>query len=115
MRKQYLDVVRSRLRSGGWTSVLDAGLKALGPLVPSRTGHAESGPILGTAILSYACNYRCTFCELPQRFVRRRKEGLYAYYSVNDPSVEDLCRIMCDRLEAGASGVNDLLSASTGS
>ena len=75
MRKQYLDVVRSRLRSGGWTSVLDAGLKALGPLVPARGGRAESGPILGTVILSYACNYRCTFCELPQRFVRRRKEG----------------------------------------
>jgi MoaA/NifB/PqqE/SkfB family radical SAM enzyme len=75
LRKQYLDVVRSRLRSGGWTSVLDAGLKALGPLVPARGGHAESGPILGTVILSYACNYRCEFCELPQRFVRRRKEG----------------------------------------
>ncbi len=75
MRKQYVDVIRSRLRDGGWTRVLDAGLKALAPLIPFRNGHAESGPILGTVILSYSCNYRCTFCELPQRFVRRRKEG----------------------------------------
>ena len=75
MRRQYLDVVRSRLRDGGWAKVLDAGLKALGPLVPSASGRAPSGPILGTVILSYACNYRCGFCELPQRFVRRRREG----------------------------------------
>lgn len=54
---------------------MDAGLKALGPLVPNGSGHAPSGPILGTVILSYACNYRCEFCELPQRFVRRRREG----------------------------------------
>ena len=35
-------------------------------------------------------------------FVQRRKEGLYAYYSVADPSVEELCSIMCGRLEAAA-------------
>ncbi len=75
MRRQYLDVVRSRLRSGGWPSVLDAGLKTLAPLVPLRAGRAESGPLLGTVILSYACNYACGFCELPARFVRRRRQG----------------------------------------
>ncbi len=75
MRRQYLDVVTSRLRSGGWTSVLDAGLKALGPLFPGGSGRPEAGPILGTVILSYVCNYNCGFCELPQRFVRRRGEG----------------------------------------
>ncbi len=34
------------------------------------------------------------------RFVDRRKEGLYAFYHVSDPSVETLCEIMCGRLEA---------------
>jgi MoaA/NifB/PqqE/SkfB family radical SAM enzyme len=75
VRRQYLDIARSRLRSGGWTKLLDAGLKTLGPLVPFRSGRAEAGPLLGTVILSYACNYRCGFCELPQRSARRRKEG----------------------------------------
>ena len=75
MRKQYIDVIRSRLRSGGWSRVLDAGTKVLGQMVPRPAGRPSTGPILGTVILSYACNYRCTFCELPQRFVRRRKEG----------------------------------------
>ena len=32
-------------------------------------------------------------------FVERRKEGLYAFYSVADPSVAELCDIMCGRLE----------------
>ncbi len=75
MRRQYGDLARSRLASGGWSKVLDAGTKVLAPLVPLRGGHAESGPLLGTIIISYACNYRCTFCELPQRSIRRRKEG----------------------------------------
>ncbi len=75
MRRQYGDVIRSRLRSGGVARVLDAGVKVLAPLVPFRGGHAASGPILGTVIVSYACNYRCGFCELPQRSIRRRKEG----------------------------------------
>jgi MoaA/NifB/PqqE/SkfB family radical SAM enzyme len=75
VRRQYVDVARSRLKSGGWSKVLDAGVKALAPLVPLKGGRAETGPMLGTAILSYACNYRCGFCELPQRSIRRRREG----------------------------------------
>lgn len=35
-------------------------------------------------------------------FVQRRKDGLFAYYSVSDPSIEELCSIMCGRLEAQA-------------
>ncbi len=34
-----------------------------------------------------------------QDFVERRKEGLYAFYRICDPSVAELCRIMCGRLE----------------
>lgn len=33
-------------------------------------------------------------------FVRRRKEGLFAYYALADRSVLRLCDIMCDRLES---------------
>jgi MoaA/NifB/PqqE/SkfB family radical SAM enzyme len=75
VRRQYADLVRSRVRTGGLARVLEAGVKALAPMVPARRGHVETGPLLGTVILSYACNYRCGFCELPQRSVRRRREG----------------------------------------
>ncbi|MDA0329346.1 MAG: metalloregulator ArsR/SmtB family transcription factor [Gemmatimonadetes bacterium] len=33
-------------------------------------------------------------------FVERRKDGLFSYYRVADPSVTDLCSIMCGQLEA---------------
>ena len=42
-------------------------------------------------------------------FVERRKEGLYAFYSIADPSVGVLCEIMCGRLEAQAAETNALL------
>ena len=33
-------------------------------------------------------------------FVRRRKEGTFAYYALSDENVFELCDLMCDRLEA---------------
>ena len=35
-------------------------------------------------------------------FVTRRKDGLFAYYTLADASVFQLCEIMCGRLEADA-------------
>lgn len=43
-------------------------------------------------------------------FVERRKEGLYAYYTVIDPSVSELCDIMCTRLEAQAEEQSAILA-----
>jgi DNA-binding transcriptional ArsR family regulator len=46
-------------------------------------------------------------------FVERRKEGLYAYYRVADSSVDQLCSIMCGRLEARAEKQATLLATGT--
>lgn len=43
-------------------------------------------------------------------FVGRRKEGLFAHYRIVDPSVEQLCDIMCARLETHAEEERSLLS-----
>lgn len=43
-------------------------------------------------------------------FVDRRKDGLFAFYSVIDPSVDQLCTIMCSRLEEQAEEQSALLS-----
>lgn len=43
-------------------------------------------------------------------FVERRKEGLYAFYRVSDPSVRELCDIMCGRLEEQAEEQSALLA-----
>lgn len=45
-------------------------------------------------------------------FVDRRKEGVYAWYRVADPSVVQLCEIMCGRLEAHAEERTALLTTS---
>lgn len=43
-------------------------------------------------------------------FVDRRKEGLYAFYRIADPSVAVLCEIMCGRLEKQAFEQSALLA-----
>lgn len=43
-------------------------------------------------------------------FVERRKDGLYAFYRVADPSVAVLCEIMCGRLEERAEEQSALLA-----
>lgn len=46
-------------------------------------------------------------------YVDRRKEGLYAYYSVSDPSVSELCDIICGRLEAQSEEQSAILATGT--
>jgi DNA-binding transcriptional ArsR family regulator len=46
-------------------------------------------------------------------FVDRRKEGLYAFYRIADPSVVVLCEIMCGRLEKQAFEQSAMLATGT--
>lgn len=46
-------------------------------------------------------------------YVDRRKEGLYAFYSVSDDSVSELCDIMCGRLEVQFEEQSAILAAGT--
>ncbi len=43
-------------------------------------------------------------------FVKRRKEGLFVYYTLADRSVFHLCDIMCSRLEAEVRGRRKVLA-----
>ena len=44
-------------------------------------------------------------------FVKRRKEGLFVYYTLTDRTVLKLCDIMCGRIEAQLEAQQKLLSA----
>ncbi len=44
-------------------------------------------------------------------YVKRRKEGLYVYYSLADRSVLRLCDIMCGRIEAQLEAQQRILGA----
>ena len=46
---------------------------------------------------------------LAQGFLSRRKEGLFAYYSLADASVFELCDLMCARLETEAAARRQVL------
>ncbi|HSL71981.1 MAG TPA: metalloregulator ArsR/SmtB family transcription factor [Longimicrobiales bacterium] len=46
---------------------------------------------------------------LAQGFLSRRKEGLFAYYSLADSSVFELCDLMCARLETEAAARRQVL------
>lgn len=39
--------------------------------------------------------------------VGRRKEGLYAFYRIADPSLSGLCLLVCSQLERGALSAED--------
>ncbi|MDZ7779939.1 MAG: metalloregulator ArsR/SmtB family transcription factor [Gemmatimonadota bacterium] len=43
-------------------------------------------------------------------FTERRKEGLYVYYRLTDPTVFELCDIVCGRLDREARTRSDLVS-----
>ena len=46
-----------------------------------------------------------------QGFVSRRKEGLYAYYTIADDRVFQLCDMMCDRLGTEATARRRMLTS----
>jgi len=43
-------------------------------------------------------------------FVMRRKEGLFVFYAVADPRVEQLCDLMCAKLDAQLAAQRDAMA-----
>ncbi len=99
VRRQYRDVLRQRLAAGDFGWLARRVPQALGVLAGSRLGRPLAGPILGTLVVTYFCNYRCVFCELPQRAVRRRGEGFEEF------DREGLLGVIRGFADAGTAGV----------
>lgn len=47
---------------------------------------------------------------LSQGIVSRRKEGVFSYYGISDPSLFQLCELVCQSLESGARGRQAILA-----
>jgi len=75
VRRQYGALLREKAASGDWGWLARRGAQALGVLAGEKLGRPLAGPVLGTLVVTYFCNYRCVFCALPQRAIRRRAEG----------------------------------------
>lgn len=46
-----------------------------------------------------------------ENLVARRKEGLYVYYRINDPTLSALCMLVCGRLREEAAAQEDAKTA----
>jgi len=101
---EQIDLVAERFRALGEPArlhimnTLRRGEQTVGELVES-TG-------LGTANVSKHLRIL-----LAAGFVRRRKEGLFAYYGLSGEDVFKPCDIMCGRLEAEAASRRKVMAA----
>lgn len=62
-------------------------------------GRPLCGPILGTFVTNYSCNYHCKMCDLPLRDEQIRKKGL------KELSTLQLKQLLKDFAELGISGI----------
>lgn len=76
MRRLYRERLVGLIKRGDLPSVLRSGLRYAGVRLGSFVGRPLGGPILGTMVTNYACNLRCTMCDLPLRVGRYKDEGL---------------------------------------
>lgn len=49
-----------------------------------------------------------------QGLVARRKEGVFAYYAIRDPSLFELCELVCRSIETGLERRRERLAGSSG-
>ncbi len=98
-RRQYGDILREKAASGEFGWLARRGLQTLGVLAGERIGRPLAGPILGTLVVTYFCNYRCVFCALPQRAIRRRAEGMRTF------DEEELVGVVHGFADAGTAGI----------
>ena len=66
------------------------------------SGERTVGELTGSTGLSQANVSKHLQLLLTHGLVARRKQGLFAYYSLADESVFQLCELVCTRLETSA-------------
>jgi len=97
-------MAKSRLNPGVLSLIADR-LKVLGEparlqiLNSLRDGELTVSELVEKTGLGQANISKHLQLLLAQGFVARRKEGLFAYYSVADRFVFKLCELMCDSLD----------------
>ena len=79
-------------------------------LATLREGEMTVGELVNAVELGQANVSKHLQVLYAQRFVSRRKDGLYVRYALADRTVLQLCDLMCGRLEAEARARRRLLS-----
>ncbi len=98
-RKVYFDLIKTRIsnKEFGWffTRVIQYFLTQASFLLKKPL----CGPILGTLVTNYTCNYRCVMCDLPLRDEEMKKKGL------RELSTSQLKQVLKEFAGLGVSGV----------
>ena len=83
IRKVYTDILKAKIASGDLPWLARAALRY--PLIhlSSLIRKPLCGPILGTFIVTYRCNYACAMCEMPELGLKRADK-------LEEPGTEEL-------------------------
>ncbi len=99
IREIYLDFIREKIarKDLGW--LMKRSCQYLLTCISSRIGRPLCGPILGTFVTNYSCNYHCKMCDLPLKGDQIKKSGL------KELSTVELKRLLKDFTQIGVSGI----------
>ncbi|MBI5075991.1 MAG: radical SAM protein [Nitrospirae bacterium] len=74
-RKIYIDFIRERLKKGELRWLASRAKQYLLIQASAIAGRPFCGPILGTLVTNYRCNFRCLMCDLPLRDAELCEKG----------------------------------------
>ncbi|MFH1678355.1 MAG: radical SAM protein [Candidatus Omnitrophota bacterium] len=99
IRQVYLDFIKDKISNKelGW--ILKRAIQYVLTHASFLLGKPLCGPILGTLVVTYKCNYHCKMCDLPLRDEQLQKQGL------KELSTPELKQILRDFAGLGISGV----------
>lgn len=99
IRKIYTDFIKKRIYQKDVDWLFKRGLQYLLIHVSFLMGKPLCGPILGTLVTNYSCNYHCKMCDLPLRDKVFKKRGLKEF------STSQLKQLLKEFAELGTAGI----------
>lgn len=67
MKRKYLIHLKNRILSGDYKWFASSAMKYIGIPLSAMVNRPLVGPIMAGMLLTYECNYRCLYCDYPNR------------------------------------------------
>lgn len=99
IRKVYRDFIRDKASKGDIRWLFRRGVQYALTHASYFLGRPLCGPILGTLVTNYNCNYRCSMCDLPLRDGELRAGGLKEF------ATGQMKQVLRDFAVLGTSGI----------
>ncbi|GAB4483833.1 MAG: heme b synthase [Thermodesulfovibrionales bacterium] len=99
IRKIYIDLLLRKFSDKEYGRLFSLGRQYLLTHLSSLLRRPFCGPILGTLVTNYRCNYRCVMCGLPQRDMEFNDRGLREFDTAR------MLRVIDEFASLGVSGI----------